>query len=32
MKKEFVRLNTGTSKQVLKVYQSRKEAAVERSL
>jgi hypothetical protein len=27
MKREFVRLNVGTSKQVLKVYQSRKEAA-----
>jgi uncharacterized protein (DUF2336 family) len=31
MKREFVRLNVGTSKQVLKVYQSRKEAAVEHS-
>jgi hypothetical protein len=28
MKEEFVRLNVGTSKQVLKVYQSRKEATV----
>jgi hypothetical protein len=28
MKKEFVRLNVGTSKRVLKVYQSRKEATV----
>src|SRR3984885_13409944 len=32
MKREFVRLNIGTSKRVLKVYQSRKEAAVERSV
>jgi hypothetical protein len=32
MKGEFVKLNVGTSKQVLKVYQSRKGAAVERSL
>jgi uncharacterized protein (DUF2336 family) len=32
MKGEFVRLNVETSKQVLKVYQSRKEAAVARSL
>jgi uncharacterized protein (DUF2336 family) len=31
MKREFVRLNVETSKQVLKVYQSRKEAAVVRS-
>jgi uncharacterized protein (DUF2336 family) len=28
MKKQFVRLNVGTSKRVLKVYQSRKEATV----
>ena len=32
MKKEFVRLNVQTSKQVLKVYQSRREAATERGL
>ena len=28
LNQEFVRLNVGTSKQVLKVYQSRKEATV----
>jgi hypothetical protein len=31
MKRDFVRLNVETSKQVLKVYQSRKETAADGS-